>query len=92
MQRDGFSGEWRRLHNSEFHVLCTSKNVISVIKSNQLWWAGYVICMVQREEYTEFWQADWKVSDLQVDQGEDGKIIVNGTWRSWYIKIQIGDF
>ena len=36
------NGEWRRLHNVEFHGLYRSPNTVMVIKSRQLRWAGHV--------------------------------------------------
>ena len=35
-------GEWRRLHNEELHSLYRSHNVVRVIKSKLLRWAGPV--------------------------------------------------
>ena len=39
------SGEWRRLHNEELHSLHLSLNIVRVIKSRRLRWAGYVAKM-----------------------------------------------
>ena len=36
------NGEWRRLHNEELHSLYRSPNIIRVIKSRRLKWAGHV--------------------------------------------------
>ena len=40
-------GEWRRLHNGEVHSLYRSSNIVRVIKSRRLRWAGHV---ARREE------------------------------------------
>jgi hypothetical protein len=32
----------RKLHNEEFHNLCSSPNIIRVIKSRRMRWAGHV--------------------------------------------------
>ena len=34
--------EWRRLHNEELHSLYRSPNIVRVIKSRRLRWAGHV--------------------------------------------------
>ena len=39
------NGEWRRLHNEEFHSLYRSPNLVRVIKSRRLRWAGHVARM-----------------------------------------------
>ena len=36
------NGEWRRLHNVELHSLYCSPNIVRVIKSRKLRWAGHV--------------------------------------------------
>ena len=38
-------GEWRRLHNEELHSLYRSANIVRVIKSRRLRWAGHVARM-----------------------------------------------
>ena len=43
-KRDG-NGEWRRLHNEELHSLYRSPNIVRVIKSRRLRWAGHVARM-----------------------------------------------
>jgi len=40
--RDEATGEWRRLHNEELNDLYSSPNIVRVIKSRRMRWAGYV--------------------------------------------------
>jgi hypothetical protein len=44
-KRDEVTGEWRRLHNKELYALYSSPNIIRVIKSRRLKWAGHVARM-----------------------------------------------
>jgi hypothetical protein len=44
-KRDGVTGEWRRLHNEELNDLYSSPNIIRVIKSRRMRWAGHVARM-----------------------------------------------
>ena len=41
------TGIWKELHNGELHDLCFSPNIIRVIKSSGMRWAGHVACMVK---------------------------------------------
>jgi hypothetical protein len=41
-KRDEATGDWRRLHNEELNELYSSPNIIRVIKSRRLRWAGHV--------------------------------------------------
>ena len=45
---DEVTGEWRRLHNKELYALYSSPNIIRVIKSRRLRWAGHVARMGER--------------------------------------------
>ena len=44
-RRDGVTGEWRKLHNEELNSLYSSPNIVRVIKSRRLRWAGHVARM-----------------------------------------------
>jgi hypothetical protein len=41
-KRDDVTREWRSLHNKELYALYSSPNIIRVIKSRRLRWAGHV--------------------------------------------------
>jgi hypothetical protein len=41
-KRDEATGEWRRLHKEELNDLYSSPNIIRVIKSRRMRWAGHV--------------------------------------------------
>ena len=44
-RRDEVTGEWSRLHNEELDVLYSSPNIVRVIKSRRMRWAGHVARM-----------------------------------------------
>jgi sulfite reductase beta subunit-like hemoprotein len=41
-KREQVAGHWRRLHNVEHHNLNTQPNVIRVIRSRRMRWAGHI--------------------------------------------------
>jgi len=47
-KRDEVTGECRKLHNEELNDLYSSPNIIGVIKSRRMRWAGNVAHMGQR--------------------------------------------
>jgi hypothetical protein len=47
-RRNGVTGEWRKLHNEEFHNLYTSSSIIRIIKSRKMRWAGHVARMGEK--------------------------------------------
>jgi hypothetical protein len=47
-KRDEMTGGWRKLHNEEFHNLYSSPNIITMIKSRRMRWAGHVARMGRR--------------------------------------------
>jgi hypothetical protein len=44
-KRDDVTGDWRKLHNEELHNLYSSPNIIRMIKSRRMRWAGHVARM-----------------------------------------------
>jgi len=47
-KRDGVTEEWSKLHNDELNDLYCSSNIVRVIKSRRMKWAGHVARMGER--------------------------------------------
>ena len=44
-RRDEVTGQWRRLHSEKLNDVYSSPNIVRVIKSKRMRWAGHVACM-----------------------------------------------
>jgi hypothetical protein len=44
-KRDEVTGEWRKLHSEELHILYSSPDIITQIKSRRMRWAEHVAHM-----------------------------------------------
>jgi hypothetical protein len=44
-RRDELTGDWRKLHNEEFHNSYSTPNIIRMIKSRRMRWPGHVARM-----------------------------------------------
>ena len=42
-KRDEVTGEWRKLHNEELSDLYSLQNIVRVVKSRRMRWAGHVV-------------------------------------------------
>jgi len=79
-RRDEVTGEWRRMHNEELNDLYCSPNIVRVIKSRRMRWAGHVAHMgEEREVYRALW-GNRREGDHWGDLGVDGWIILG--WNS----------
>jgi hypothetical protein len=56
-------GSWRKLHNDELHSLYSSPNIVRVIKSRRMRWAGHVARMGRGQVFTGFWLGGPKARD-----------------------------
>jgi hypothetical protein len=48
-KRDQITGEWRKRHKEELYAVYSSPNIIRVIKSRRLRWAGHVARMGEKK-------------------------------------------
>ena len=70
-KRDEVTGEWRKLHNEELNDLYCSPNIVWVIKSAKMRWAGHVVRIGGVEAYTVFQWGNLRERESSVDPGVD---------------------
>ena len=80
-QRDKVAGEWRKLHNEELNDLYSSLNIVRVIKSRRMKWAGHVARMGERRRVYRVLVGIPEEKDNFGDPGVDGKIILRWIFR-----------
>jgi hypothetical protein len=62
-KRDEVTGDWRKLHNEELHNLCSSPNIIRMIKVRSMRWAGHIARMGRRGMHIGYWWESQKERD-----------------------------
>jgi hypothetical protein len=82
-------GSWRKLHNDEFHSLYSSPNVVRVIKSRRMRWAGHVARMGREEVFIGFWLGGPKAREHWEDLGVSGRITLRWTSGNRSILLRI---
>jgi len=82
-RRDEVTGEWRKLHNEELNDLYSSPNIVRVIKSRRMRWAGHVARMGEERGVIGSWWGNLSEGDHLGDPGIDGRIILRWIFRKW---------
>ena len=54
-KRDEVTGEWKKLHNEELSDLYSLPDIVRVVKSRRMRWAGHVAVWGRGEVCTGFW-------------------------------------
>jgi hypothetical protein len=70
-------GTWRNLHNNELHSLYSSPNIVRVIKSRRMRWAGHVARMGKRRDVYGILVGRPEGKKNWEDLGIDGRITLS---------------
>ena len=73
--------EWAKLHNEELHSLYRSPNIVRVIKSTRLRWAGHVTRMEEDSSAFKILTGKPTGNDLWGGVGVDGRTILEWTLK-----------
>jgi hypothetical protein len=86
-RRDEVMGKWRRLHHEELNYLYSSPNIVWVIKSRRMRWAGHVVHMGEERGCIGSWWGNQRERVHWGDLGVDGWIILGWISRKWDVGI-----
>jgi hypothetical protein len=87
-KRDEVKGELIKLHNEELNGLYSLPNIVRVIKSRRLRWAGHVASMREGEVCTGFWWGILRERDRWGDRGVDGRIMLGWIFKKWDVGLR----
>ena len=80
---DEITEERRKLHNEELNDLHSSPDIIRVINSRRMRWAGHLPRTWRGEVYIGFWWRNLREGDHLEEPGIDGTIILRWIFRTW---------
>jgi hypothetical protein len=86
-KRDEITGEWRKLHNEELHDLYSPPNIVRVIKSRRMRWAGFVARMGEERGVYRVLVGKPMERDHWGESGVDGRIIIGWIFRKWNLGV-----
>ena len=89
-RRHEVTGEWRRLHNEELNDLYCLPNIVQVIISRRMRWAGHVAHMGRERGCIGSWWGNRREGDHWGDLGVDERIILGWISRRWDVGIWTG--
>jgi hypothetical protein len=84
------TGKWRKLHNEELHDLYCSSNIVRVMKSRRMRWAGHVERKGRGEANTGIWWENLGKRDHLENPGANGRIILRWIFRKWDVWLWTG--
>ena len=86
--KDKGTREGRRFHDEELNDLYSSPNIVRVIKSRRMRYAGHVACMGEERGCIGSWWGNRREGDHWGDLGVDGWIILGWISRRWDVGIR----
>jgi len=82
-KRDEVTGECRKLHNGELRDLYSLPNIVRVVKSRRMRWAGHVARMGEWRGVHRVLVGNLRERDHWGDLDLDGRIILRWIFGKW---------
>ena len=82
-KKEEVTGEWRKLHNEELSDKYSLPNIVRVVKSRRMRWAGRVVRMGEGRGVYRLWWGNLRERDHLGDPDADGRIILRWIFRKW---------
>ena len=86
-KRDEVIGEWRKLHNEDLNDLYCSPNIVRVIKSRIMRWAGHVARIGERRGVYRVLVGKPEGKNHLENLGVDVRIILRWNYRKWDVRV-----
>ena len=84
------TGEWRKLHNKELNDLYSLPNIVRVVKSRRMRWAGHVARMGEDRVVHRVLVGKPEGKRHLGDQDVDGRIILRWIFRKFDVGVWSG--
>jgi hypothetical protein len=82
-KRNEVTGEWRKLNNKELRDLYSLPNIVRVVKSRRMRWAGHVVHMEEGRGVYRVLLGKPEGRRPLGDPDVDGRIILRWIFRKW---------
>jgi hypothetical protein len=82
-KRDEVIGEWRILHNEEINDLYCLPDIVRVIRSRRMRWAGLVARIGREHVYTGLWLENLREGGHLEYPNLDRRIVLSKIFRKW---------
>jgi hypothetical protein len=90
MLSNKLTGERRKLHNEELNGQYSVSNIVRVIKSRRMIWAGHVARMGEGRRVYRVLVGKPEGIDSWGDPGVDGRIILECIFKKWNVGMRTG--
>jgi len=82
-KRDEVTWDWRKLHNEELRDLYSLTNIVRVVKSRRMRWAGHVASMGEGRGVHRVKVGNLRETDHWGDPDVSGRIILRWIFGKW---------